>query len=65
MREYRSELVSTYLSVTHALNRTINSRANDGWELVSVHPLFRSNDGEILREILLLFSRDRKEQDND
>ena len=63
MKEYRSELVSTYCSVTHALNRTINALSQDGWKLESLHPLYRSNDGEILREVLLLFSRDRKEQE--
>ena len=59
MREYRSELVSTYGSVTHALDITINALTQDGWELESVHPLY----GEMLREFLLLFSRDRKEQE--
>lgn len=63
MKEYRAELISTYLCVTYALNTTINALVQEGWELESMHPLYRSNDAEIKREILLLFSRNRKEQE--
>ena len=63
MKEYRAKLISTYLSVTCELNTTINSLAQEGWELESVHPLYRSNDAELKKEILLLFSRNRKEQE--
>ena len=62
MKEYRAELISTYLSVTYELNTTINALVQEGWELESMHPLYQSNDTEIKREILLLFSRNRKEQ---
>ena len=63
MKEYRSELVSTYCSVTHAIDIATNALAQDGWELEFVQPMYRSDYGETLREVLLLFSRDRKEQE--
>ena len=62
MKEYQAKLISTYISVTYDLNTTINALAQEGWELESVHPLYLSNDAEIKREILLLFSRNIKEQ---
>ena len=63
MKEYRAELISTYLSVTYALNTTINSLVQEGWELESMHPMYLSNAVEARREILLLFSRNKKEQE--
>ncbi len=62
MKEYRTEMVSTYLSFTYALDTTINHLVEDGWQLESMQALQPDYKAETLREALLLFSRDRKEQ---
>lgn len=65
MKEYRTEMVSASYSFTHALDTTINSLIEEGWQLESMQALQPNYKAEMRREALLLFSRDRKEQGND
>lgn len=64
MKEYRTELVSTFHHFNIALDATINALVQEGWQLESMQALQPNYEAKTMREALLLFSRDRKEQSN-